>query len=347
MVMMFLSIELLIQIIVVFTLLLICSGIYVVINKSREDYRNKGKTTYLDAEQENWFAYFIGSGEFSESLIPKTTREVQGVEEIFISYLKNVSDASIKEKIIQFSNAYLREHYLALLQSKKWSIRINALKRISDFEIECMEACQKFKGENTSREENFQLLKIIATSNREYFVEELLSRSKGFSEYDYKKLFVSIDEELLDRIINDIENLPKIGQYALIDILGSKQDMKYLDFLDSQLISEHPEIRIRTLKAIHSIGIVTEIEKYLDFVKSPFWEERLMMAKLLVNLPLNETVQHLRVLLEDESFWVRSQAAKTIAKDKDGVDYLKNFSKTTDDKYAMEMANEILLSGGN
>ena len=210
-----------------------------------------------------------------------------------------------------------------------------------------MAVCQKFKGENTSKEENFQLLKIIATSNREYFIEELLSRSKGFSEYDYKKLFVSIDEELLDRIIHDTENLPIIGQYALIDILGSKQDMKYLDFLESQLISEHPEIRIRTLKAIHSIGVVTEIEKYLDFVKSPFWEERLMMAKLLVNLPLNETVQHLRVLLEDESFWVRSQAARTIAKDKDGVDYLKNFSKTTDDKYAMEMANEILVNGGN
>ena len=82
--MMFLSIELLIQIIVLFTILLICSGIYVVINKSREDYRNKGKNAYLDAEQENWFAYFSGSGEFSESLIPKTTREVQGVEEIFI-----------------------------------------------------------------------------------------------------------------------------------------------------------------------------------------------------------------------------------------------------------------------
>ena len=135
--MMFLSIELLIQIIVLFTIFLICSGIYVFINKSREDYRNKGKTTYLDAEQENWFAYFSGSGEFSESLIPKTTREVQGVEEIFISYLKNVSDASIKEKIIQFSNAYLKDHYLTLLQSKKWSIRINALKRIGDFEIEC------------------------------------------------------------------------------------------------------------------------------------------------------------------------------------------------------------------
>ena len=108
-------------------------------------------------------------------------------------------DASIKEKIIQFSNAYLKDHYLTLLQSKKWSIRINALKLISDFEIECLEAYQKFKGENTSREENLQLLKIFASSNREYFIEELLSRSKGFSKYDYKKLFVSIDEELFDK----------------------------------------------------------------------------------------------------------------------------------------------------
>ena len=96
--------------------------------------------------------------------------------------------------------------------------RINALKLISDFEIECLEAYQKFKGENTSREENLQLLKIFASSNREYFIEELLSRSKGFSKYDYKKLFVSIDEELLDSIIHDPENLPIVGQYAYIKI---------------------------------------------------------------------------------------------------------------------------------
>ncbi|SDN30954.1 hypothetical protein SAMN05518871_104226 [Psychrobacillus sp. OK028] len=345
--MMYLSIELLIRIIVVLVVLLICFGIYVAINGLRENYRNKGKTTYLDAEQENWYTYFSSAGEISESLIPKTTREIQGVEEIFISYLKNVSDPTIKEKINQFSNKYLREHYLTLLRSKKWSIRINGLKRIANFEIECLEECQKFKGKNTSKEENFQLLKIFSFLNRENFEDELLNRSTGFSEYEFKKLFVSIDEELLGRIITNIEDLPKAGQYAFIDILGSKRDMKYLDFLESQLLNEHQEIRIRTLKAIHSIGVVRELEKYIDFVKSPFWEERLMMAKLLGNLPLNETASHFRVLLEDESWWVRSQAAKTIGKDKDGLDYLKNFSKTTGDKYAMEMANEILLNGGN
>lgn len=345
--MMYLSIELLIRIIVVLVVLLICFGIYVAINGLRENYRNKGKDAYLDAEQENWYAYFCSSEEISESLIPKTTREVQGVEEIFISYLKNVSDPSIKEKITRFSNKYLREHYLMLLRSKKWSIRINGLRRISDFEIECLTEIQRFNRKNTSKEENFLVLKIFSFLSRGYFLDELLTRSIGFSEYEYKKLFVSLDEELLDKIITGIEDLPEVGKYAFLDILGSKRDMKYVDFLESQLLNEHQEIRIRSLKAIHSIGIVRELEKYIDFVKSPFWEERLMMAKLLGNLPLNETVSHLQVLLEDESWWVRSQAAKTIGKDKDGLDYLKNFSKTTGDKYAMEMANEILLNGGN
>lgn len=345
--MIFFTVELLIEIILLLVLVLLCFGIYVAINGIRENYWIKEKKAYLDAEEENWYSYFSGSGDFSKSLIPKTTKEIQGVEEIFISYLKNVSDPGVREKIIKFSNEYLRDHYLRLIHSKKWSIRINGLKRIVDFEIECLSAYRKLDRENSSKEENFQLLKIIAFSRREQFIEELINRSTGFSEYEYKKLFVSIDEELLGRIISVVENLPCSGHYAFIDILGHTRDMKYLKFLESQLTSEHQEIRIRSLKAIDAIGIVVTLEKYINFVSSPFWEERLMMAKLLGNLPLNETASHLEVLLEDESWWVRSQAAKTIGKDKDGIEFLKDFSKTTDDKYAMEMANEILLNGGN
>lgn len=345
--MMFFSIELLIQIIVVLVIVLLFFGVYLALNRFRENYRNRGKNAYLDAEQEKWYVYFSGNKEDYESLIPNTVREIQGVEEIFISYLKNVSDPSIKEKITQFSNRYLKEYYLKLLHSKKWSIRINGLKRIADFEIECLEECRNYKVKNLSKEENFLLLKIFSYLDRDYFVEELLIRSKSFSEYEYKKLFVSIDDKLLDRLITVIEDFPETAQNALLDILGSKRDMKYIGFLESQLLNERQEIRIRTLKAIHSIGIIMELEKYISFVKSPLWEERLMMAKLLGNLPLNETFSHLRVLLEDESWWVRSQAAKTIGKDKDGLEYLKNFSETTGDKYAMEMANEILLNGGN
>ncbi|MGI6508408.1 MAG: hypothetical protein ACOX4A_08530 [Saccharofermentanales bacterium] len=79
-------------------------------------------------KQDLWYRYFkddipLASGADS----PSTTYDIQAIEAIFLAYVQNVSNPTVKEKIRKFSNQYLREHYLKLLSGKKWSLRMNAL----------------------------------------------------------------------------------------------------------------------------------------------------------------------------------------------------------------------------
>ncbi|RKJ24381.1 HEAT repeat domain-containing protein, partial [Butyricicoccus sp. 1XD8-22] len=56
------------------------------------------------------------------------------------------------------------------------------------------------------------------------------------------------------------------------------------------------------------------LDRYIPFVSSDIWEERLMAAKLLQNVPLKGSLSYLEKLLEDESWLVRTQAAQAIEK---------------------------------
>lgn len=112
--------------------------------------------------------------------------------------------------------------------------------------------------------------------------------------------------------------------------------------MESCLHNDDAEIRIRTLKAIFEIGIITDLDKYLPFITSQIWEERLMMAKLLGALPISITSSYLQELLEDENWWVRTQAAKSIGRNKDGKIVLQSYINSSNDRYAIEMANQVL-----
>lgn len=338
-----LSIDFLIQGIAILSIILICFCIYLTLERTRELFQLRIKDSYIKEREKEWYRYFRDEEVFNTALIPKNKHEIQAVEEIFLTYLKNLSNSSIKEKITQFSNQYLKQHYQRLLKSKKWSTRMNAMYRIVDFHIDSLvDECKRLEKRKLSNEENFQLLKIYSIFSTDNFLKEILTPSVTFSEYEYKKLLTSVNSEILEGLMFQLDELPVASQYSLIDTLGIKRNMDYLPLLESQLHNENSEIRIRSLKAINEIGIIIELEKYLPFVASPLWEERLMIAKLLGNLPLSYSYPYLQTLLQDESWWVRSQAAKTIGNKKTGREKLEEFVKTASDQYAVDMANEVL-----
>jgi HEAT repeat protein len=118
-----------------------------------------------------------------------------------------------------------------------------------------------------------------------------------------------------------------------------------LTFLENNLSHDDTEIRIRSLKAINEMGMITDLDRYKVFLDSPVWEERLMLAKLLGAFPLEQVYPYLEELLQDENWWVRSQSARTIVNSKDGMSRLEMFIATAQDQYAIEMAQEVLVRG--
>lgn len=336
---------LLILILVLFIVLAVCIC-YLMFKRRQEVFGLRKKEIYLQEKQMLWYHYFRDQEALHTSLIPKNKFEIQAVEEIFMSYLNNLYTPAILAKIKSFSNEHLKQYYLELLRSRKWAERINSMERIVDFHIDgLIKDCEEAKEKKLSHEEYFLLLKIYAVLAEEQFVDTLLTSSVEFSEYEYKKLLFSVNEKVLRDLMNRIEELSDTGKYAMIDILGIKRNMEDLSFLEALLGHENDEVRIRSLKAIYEIGIVVSPEKYLHFNVSPIWEERLMQAKLLGNLPMDYSLPYLQELMQDESWWVRSQAAKTIGKDKNGAALLKEIIEKTTDQYAKDIATEVLERG--
>lgn len=343
-----LTIELVFRLIIVLAIVLMACICYLIFKRAKEVSGLRKKEAYLREKQMLWYRYFRDEEKFHASLIPKNKFEVQAVEEVFLAYLNNVFTPAILEKIKLFSNQYLKQHFLRLLRSRKWGDRINAMERIVDFHIDSLvEECERIDEKKLSHEEHFQLLRIVTVVRQEQFVDKLLTLPVLFSEYEYKKLFISVDEEILKNVMNRMEELPDTCKFALIDILGIKRNMDALPFLESQLKHSNDEIRIRSLKAIYELGILSDPEKYVHFNTSSLWEERLMHAKLLGNLPIAYSLPYLEVLLQDDSWWVRSQAAETIGKSKRGEEILQGIIETASDPFAIDIANEVLWKGGS
>jgi hypothetical protein len=317
--------------------------VYLVCKARIENIKQRKKEAYIAANLPEWDSYFRDEIALHNKMLPRNASEIQGVESIFFAYIKNFSDVEIREKIKAFSNQYLKEYYRNILKSKKWSIRLNALYRIIDFQIEeLLDECRQLERQKPSHEEYFQLLSIYSRMDIEHFFNIILSPQRMLSENEYKKLLLALDSESLKILADRFDDLSNSFQYGLIAVLGLKRDIVALSFLEDKLNHVNAEIRIRALKAISEIGVITNLEQYLSFVDSLKWEERLMAARLLRNIPLQEALPYLKQLLHDESWWVRSEAALTISQSRHGKEVLKEITKKTTDPFAVDMATEYI-----
>ncbi|WP_313428783.1 HEAT repeat domain-containing protein [Siminovitchia terrae] len=306
--------DILVWVIVFLSVLLLGFWLYLTSERMKEVSRLQKIDRYIEEKQHKWYRYFKGEEPFSDELIPKHKHEIEGIEKIFLVYLKNISSTEIQDKIRDFSNRYLMDHYQKLLDSRKWSRRMNALYRVADFQLyRLVYKYREMEKKKLTHEENFQLLKIYSMFEPDLFIEKIANTMK-LSEFEYKKLLTGIDPNTRERLMTCFDQLPPACQYSMIDTIGMIRNMDSIPFLEAQLDHSDAEIRIRSLKALHEIGIIVNLDRYIPFVTSDIWEERLMAAKLLQNVPLKGSLSYLEKLLKDESWLVRTQAALAIEK---------------------------------
>lgn len=319
MIMIDIPIYILLRLIIVSLILIILILIYLSYKRKLQDNGKEKIRAYLLEKEDRWYDYLVGNIQLDDRLIPKDVDDIVAIERIFLSYIKNLSSSSIRKNIKSFSNEYLSDYYKKLLHSKKWSIRMNALYRINDFHIDSLlDICGDLPVDKLSMEENYELLAIYSKFDRHVFLSEISNLTIDFSEYEYKKLLLALEVEILKSLMEIEDRLPLNCQYAIVDVLAFKKDLDYVPYLESSLDDNNPEIRIRSLKAINEIGFINDFEKYKKFFDSHIWEERLMMAKLFDKFPFSYVELYLEKYLEDESWLVRQQTLDTINKLKSG-----------------------------
>jgi len=105
------SINVLIRGIILLSVFLLFVCIYLSIRRGIEVAHLQKKNSYIKNNQTLWYRYFRDEISFTRKLIPKDKFEIQGLEEIFLVYIKHLSNESIQNKIKQFSNQHLKQYY--------------------------------------------------------------------------------------------------------------------------------------------------------------------------------------------------------------------------------------------
>ncbi|MEG0261144.1 MAG: HEAT repeat domain-containing protein, partial [Lysinibacillus sp.] len=191
------------------------------------------------------------------------------------------------------------------------------------------------------------ILKILSVYNRDLFLAHLFEPKLPLGEFEYIKLIHQLDESYFDMLLEQFDELPINLSIAFIVVIGyqAKSDSKDIMFLEELLSSSNSELRVRALKSLTKIGAFHDFGKYKEFVQSEVWEERLMFAKMLVNVQEPIARPYLEKLIEDDTWWVRKQAATTLSNIKNGAQSLEHIIKFSNDRYAVDMAKELLGEG--
>lgn len=330
-------------------ILVVCIFCYLVVQRRMAQRFQQKVDRYIQKYEKSWYDYLLQGQAVDDGIkavgFPDYVREA--VDKIFITYVTVISNVEVKRNISRYAALNLKKHYIKMLRSKEWATRLNVLRRIIlfdlDFLVPTIETNLK-SNQIKTKEEYVVVLEIIAKYNRNLFLAHMYVPRMKLSEYEYKVLLAHIDAQYMTDFVADFDQLPIHLQLSVVDYLSlnSSVEKEALYFLESLLQSIHLEIRIRALKAIRSFGIVTSIDKYRQFLMSYEWEERLMLAKVLCLMDGQETVPMLEQLIRDKYWNVRRQAALTLKDMKNGRTHLEAIVRNNEDRFAVEMAREVL-----
>lgn len=322
--------------------------IYLIIKRIMETRSLAKVEKYIKQHNVELYLHLIEGKALSKDLIPQTKVDIRAIEEMFVRYTNNLSGENILLQITAYMERYLQEHYRKQLKSSKWSIRMNTLYKIADFRLsflldDVLDMLNRQK--KYSKDEYFQIYKILAAFERDELIPFLLQPKVEFGELEYKKLLYNVNQRQFGLLVDQYECLSSVLKKIVIDIIGMKHIVEFVPFLENKLHNDSSEIRIRALYSIAQIGLIRDVDLYVPFTQSEYWEERMMTAKVLTHVSLSQSLPYLQELLKDSSWWVRSSAAKSIYAHKKGKEILESIMSTITDRFAADMITEVIEKG--
>ncbi|PKG25379.1 HEAT repeat domain-containing protein [Niallia nealsonii] len=320
--------------------------IYLVIRKYRENSRQQKIKKYMEQLGPKVF-FYIQNPNSSFIIRINTPLKKTAFEMVLGKYVDMLEGEKEKGALKNLALTYLKDFYQERLYSRNWSIRMNTLYYIEDFYlIELQEDIIKLM-ENSpkkSKEEKIQILRILSSFQYKD-IKKWMNTSEALSEIDYRNIVTRLNEEIFYSFIESFQEFGEVLQLAILDVISIKKDLDYLPFLEEVFQQAQGELRLRALKAIASIGVVQDINSYMLLAESEQWQERMMLAKLLGSKQNESHLSVLKKLLQDPTWWVRSQSADSISRYKNGQAVLNDVLEHSNDSYAKDMAWEWINKG--
>lgn len=320
---------------------------YLMVRKAIENRRRASVEAFKEKMVEAIFTY-IYDGAISRDVRANTVVEKIAIEEVLSEFAKVLEGEQEKKNLQKLAEFHLANYYRRILGSRNWSQKMNALYHIEDFHMVGMKKdLLQMLERNISRDEAIHGLRILASFQMEGLYELLKEKFSDLSHFEYRNILDRLDEDEFSTFAISFHECPQELQCAILDVMGFKKQMDYLPYLEGVFFDYSGEVKLRALKAITLIGYVNDIEPYLSLCESPDWQFRMLAAKLIGQTKAEQGVSCLTSLLQDKSWWVRSQAGESIMKFSTGMDILKEVYHHSTDAFAKDMAYEWLNRRGS
>ncbi|MFF2876010.1 hypothetical protein ACFVR2_06760 [Gottfriedia sp. NPDC057991] len=344
----------------IFFLLILFIYIYLVLRKIIRQQKNKQKEEWLNKNILSIENYLI-KGKLSASFLPRKEIEFEALENIFSSFMSIIKFEEGFDPIRPIVNLYFIPRYKYKLKHGNWSERINSLLFINQFKIKMMQddLIQHLSNKKCSVEEKFNIFLILASFKYEKLMELLISQKKIPSFLLTEILYQHVNEENIQELIKNFYDLPEDYKNPILDLIRIKnlRSEKIHLFLEKLITSENIELKIRSLKTIASIGYISTPSIIIQLVESnenggqlqvPLSnEENLMIVRLMGNIRQDLFLPYLIQFISDKAYIVRSEAAKSIKKYKNGSVILNQIIEEHTDAYARNIAKEWLERTGD
>jgi HEAT repeats len=288
---------------------------------------------------------YLNTGTQSRLLDHLEETELVVLRQLLGEYNKLLQSEEQKERILQLARHKFTEPYRRLMHARRYSTRLNTLYAIEEFKIGSLqqEVVGRLRDPDLEPLERYQLYHILASLQDEHLFTYLTDPNiEPLPDFVYRELLLKMDDDLFEKLAERFNELYPELRNCVIDIIGSKQDFRFLGNLEGIIESPHKEERIRALKALTRIGYVRDTEQLIRKADAESWEERLMVARSMGATARDEYVPVLSRLMRDPSWWVRKESAQSLLRFPHGAQILKNIAETDEDRYARDMAQEWL-----
>jgi len=323
---------------------------YLIIRKVKE-IRSERRVAGLIRMYEPAVRKYLQSGEASKLLSGTKSRSVskRAIELLLAEMTELLDGDTVRERVRSFAEEVLADDYRNRLRHRRWSIRMNALRRIEEFRMLALRGeLERLLYEETrtlTNAEKFELCKILCMFEDERLLSFMAANKLGFSDFQKRSLLSHMNGSMFDGVEKDFAEIPAEWQYAVVDVIGIQRLEAHIPFLRKLLGDGREELRIRSLKSLSRMSLLGYDEAFVRHASSPSWQERMMAAKLFGSSRSRYYLSALQPMLSDTSWWVRSQAAESMLGIPGGRQLLEESARHSDDAFARDIAAEWLEKG--
>lgn len=329
------------------TVVILSAFVYFGIQRRRHLKQQQKVDAYIQTHQEMWYDYLVTGSPLPEAFAFKQPHQLLAIETVLFSYMRHVADEQIRQRVTEFASRHFQDLYRKRLKSRRWNVRMNTLYRVGTFGmVDLLPELQRMMKRPQSSEEYFRILTLYSHYLPDEFFSEFYKVQKKFNQYQLKKLFSVMTPQTRSRLLQSFQLLSRKGQYATIELLGKMREYTSLSFLMALLNHPDSEIRIRALKAIYELDMLVQVDRIKPLVRSEAWQERLMVARVLDTVPIDQVKAIYLNLIRDTNWWVRNEAARVLSQTRAGKQVLKQIVAEATDPFAVDASQKYLLKGG-